>query len=91
MLIIFYSTSDNYGEGWGTHSYVQLVGFILLLTGTLIYYDVIPLQQYCGHPEDETNTETSSTAPPPVNDASPSDSKDVQLEEMQQSSEDKQL
>lgn len=38
MLIVYYSGAKSLGEGWGPFSWIQLVGFCILVTGSLIYY-----------------------------------------------------
>ena len=37
MVIVYYSTSHHYGEGWGIYSYIELVGFLGLVMGTLLF------------------------------------------------------
>jgi len=43
-LIIYYYISDNFGEVWSDWSYLQLLGFCLLLVGLFIYNQVIELR-----------------------------------------------
>ena len=41
-LSIFYSTgSTRYGTGWTSSSFIQLIGFICLILGTLVYNEVV--------------------------------------------------
>ena len=40
-LIIFYSGAEDYGEAWTVWSWMQLGGFVLLVTGTLIYNSIV--------------------------------------------------
>eukprot|EP00929_Paragymnodinium_shiwhaense_P097608 TRINITY_DN59244_c0_g1_i1.p1 TRINITY_DN59244_c0_g1~~TRINITY_DN59244_c0_g1_i1.p1 ORF type:complete len:467 (-),score=47.17 TRINITY_DN59244_c0_g1_i1:340-1674(-) len=42
-LILFYSGNEHYGEPWKPHSWLQLVGFIFLVVGTLVYNSVLRL------------------------------------------------
>ena len=44
QLFMFYGfDSKTYGVAWTRNSWLQLVGFVLLVTGTLIYNEVLPL------------------------------------------------
>jgi hypothetical protein len=36
-LIIYYAGAPEFGEGWGQYSWLQLIGFFLLLAGTATY------------------------------------------------------
>ena len=41
-LILFYASyKHQYGERWGPDSWVQLVGFLTMVAGTFIYYNVV--------------------------------------------------
>ena len=43
-LTLWYSTNGRYGEEWSdSTSPVQLVGFLMLLSGTCVYYEVVKL------------------------------------------------
>jgi hypothetical protein len=44
QLVIYYAFNHtSLGEGWGKYSWVQLIGFALLITGTLIYNAVLKI------------------------------------------------
>lgn len=43
QLGLYYGVSREYGNGWTSHSWLQLVGFGMLVLGTLIYNGVIRL------------------------------------------------
>ena len=45
MIIIYYSTDHEYGESWGTYSYIQVLGFVVLACGTLIFNHVVPIEK----------------------------------------------
>jgi hypothetical protein len=36
-LVVFYAGAPEFGEGWGKYSWLQLIGFVLLLAGTATY------------------------------------------------------
>lgn len=40
QLILYYATHGKTGEKWGKHSIMQLGGFALLVTGTIVYNNV---------------------------------------------------
>ena len=40
MVVVYYTTSHSYGEGWGVDSYIELVGFLGLVMGTLLFNGV---------------------------------------------------
>jgi hypothetical protein len=42
-LFIFYLIDESFGESWNHYSYVQVVGFLLLLLGTTIYNAVLKI------------------------------------------------
>eukprot|EP00742_Colponemidia_sp_Colp-10_P001115 GILJ01001205.1.p1 GENE.GILJ01001205.1~~GILJ01001205.1.p1 ORF type:complete len:423 (-),score=79.83 GILJ01001205.1:132-1400(-) len=42
-LFVFYYITPNFGEHWDNWSYLQLFGFVTLVTGTAIYSNVIQL------------------------------------------------
>ncbi len=42
-LFIYYLIDKNFGEEWNHYSYIQVLGFLLLLVGTMIYNAVIKL------------------------------------------------
>ncbi|ELR16647.1 uncharacterized protein ACA1_088940 [Acanthamoeba castellanii str. Neff] len=44
QLVIYYAFNHtSLGEGWGHYSYIQLIGFVLLISGTLVYNSVVKL------------------------------------------------
>jgi drug/metabolite transporter (DMT)-like permease len=43
IIIFYFSSNKEYGESWTKHSYVQLIGFFILIVGTLIYNAVIKI------------------------------------------------
>eukprot|EP00164_Ancoracysta_twista_P002055 GFYU01002707.1.p1 GENE.GFYU01002707.1~~GFYU01002707.1.p1 ORF type:complete len:403 (-),score=130.55 GFYU01002707.1:286-1494(-) len=47
-LFIYYAVSEKYGEPWGQYSWLQLIGFVMLFTGTLVYNEVlhVPMFRY---------------------------------------------
>merc|ERR1712070_500946 len=40
---LYYTGSEQYGNKWSRNSWFQLVGFILMLWGTLIYNGIVDL------------------------------------------------
>ncbi len=42
-LCLYYYINRSYGEKWNKYSYLQVIGFILLINGTLIYNQVYRL------------------------------------------------
>jgi len=42
-LLIYYCISEQYGSSWQTHSWLTLVGFAVLISGTLLYNEVLPV------------------------------------------------
>lgn len=42
-IIIFYLSKGSFGESWNAYSYVQLIGFSLLVIGTIVYNGVIKI------------------------------------------------
>ena len=40
-LFIFYFIDKSFGEAWGKYSYIQVIGFVLLLLGTVLYNAVL--------------------------------------------------
>jgi len=43
-LVLFYASyRHQYGERWGPDSWVQLVGFLTMVAGTFVYYNVVRL------------------------------------------------
>lgn len=43
MLCIYYAGGTSFGEKWGPYSWLQLVGFIILVAGSFLYYGYIKL------------------------------------------------
>merc|ERR1719183_1458213 len=41
--IVFYGISEKYGQEWQPHSYLQLIGFLFLITGNMINSKVLRL------------------------------------------------
>ena len=90
-LVLFYSTgsadgkSTQYGAGWTAKgSWIQLAGFLVLVAGSFIYYQVVrPPCLYTDHrekEEDEEAQEGDSSAydpPPPPPDDDESATRDV--------------
>lgn len=46
-LFIHYVINDHFGEIWNAWSFLELFGFAILILGTLIYNEVIPLPLPC--------------------------------------------
>jgi len=42
-LIVFYGISEKYGQKWQPHSYLQLIGFVFLITGNMVNSKVLRL------------------------------------------------
>ncbi len=42
-LILWYSTKGFVGEAWDKYSWIQVIGFVVLFLGTLIYNGVIKI------------------------------------------------
>jgi hypothetical protein len=42
-LFVYYVIDENYGEAWQKYSWIQFVGFFLLICGTLVYNSVIKI------------------------------------------------
>jgi hypothetical protein len=42
-IIVFYGISEKYGQEWQPHSYLQLIGFLFLITGNMINSKVLRL------------------------------------------------
>lgn len=42
-LFIYYLIDESFGESWNHYSYVQVLGFMLLLLGTTIYNAVLKI------------------------------------------------
>lgn len=42
-LLTFYVISENFGDRWKPHTYLQLMGFVLLFLGSLLYNAVIKI------------------------------------------------
>ena len=57
-LVIYYFIDTEFGEKWDQYSWVQVIGFLLLVLGTLTYNGVIkyPFLQY----EQPANASTKS-------------------------------
>ncbi|XP_062503729.1 solute carrier family 35 member F6-like isoform X2 [Corticium candelabrum] len=43
-LVIYYAGAESFGEGFSWWSFVQLDGFVFLLMGTLLYYEIVEVQ-----------------------------------------------
>jgi len=58
-IFIYYVISETYGEAWTKYSYVQLIGFVLLVIGTMVYNGVIrfPCLRYEEPPPPTPETE----------------------------------
>lgn len=41
QLLLFYTTAGKFGEQWQAYSWIQVIGFVLLMTGTLTYNHVL--------------------------------------------------
>ena len=56
-LTLYYTTSGHYGEQWNPiGSWIQLAGFIVLITGSVIYYKVWELDCFAeGYARDAQN------------------------------------
>ncbi|KAJ4454856.1 putative Solute carrier family 35 member F6 [Paratrimastix pyriformis] len=46
QLILYYATRGQYGEPWTPYSYLQVIGFGFLVTGTLLYNHIIRLEKF---------------------------------------------
>ena len=58
--MIYYAGAENYGQKWQKYTWVQVLGFVLLVLGTMIYNQVFKLPKFY-YPEKETpNFETSN-------------------------------
>jgi len=42
-LIVFYGISEKYGQKWLPHSYLQLIGFVFLIAGSMVNSQVLRL------------------------------------------------
>lgn len=62
-IIVYYFISKDYGSPWATHSYLQLLGFVLLIVATLIKNAIIKVPGL-RYDEDEVGPKplTTSTA-----------------------------
>jgi drug/metabolite transporter (DMT)-like permease len=49
-LFIYYFVSDQYGSSLTRHSWLQLLGFMLLVFGTLMYNEVLPMPKCLTRP-----------------------------------------
>lgn len=67
-LIIFYGGWSDYGEKWTNWSYMQLGGFLLLVTSMLLYNKVIKLTCWFKYPrkEDEVSPDPESSPSYPI-------------------------
>jgi len=46
-LIIYYTTGNtDYGETWTPYSFIELVGFFVLIWGTLAYKGILPINPF---------------------------------------------
>ena len=55
-LVLFYTTSQ-YGEKWNPESsYIQLIGFAVMIVGTFIYYKVVRLP-FCQYEEEDEGSQ----------------------------------
>jgi len=45
QLFMYYCVSNEYGQAWTSNSFMQLIGFALLIWGTLIYNGIVKLPQ----------------------------------------------
>lgn len=43
QLILFYASNGSWGEPWNPYSYLQLIGFAMMVVGTLFYNQIIRL------------------------------------------------
>lgn len=41
-LALYYFVSHDYGAGWGDHTWLTLIGFMVLVAGTVLYNDLAP-------------------------------------------------
>lgn len=57
-LLLYYGVSDQYGSGITPHTWLQLIGFFVLILGTVVYNDlapsIIPNCLRAGPPEEES-------------------------------------
>lgn len=42
-LFVYYVISENYGAPWGQHSYLELMGFICVICGTVMYHGILKI------------------------------------------------
>mmetsp|Transcript_83655 Transcript_83655/g.174978 ORF Transcript_83655/g.174978 Transcript_83655/m.174978 type:complete len:414 (-) Transcript_83655:322-1563(-) len=59
-LIIFYGFSETYGSPWKPHSWLTAVGFLVLIFGTLMYNEVLPMPKCLQLPEEVAPGDTDS-------------------------------
>lgn len=69
QLFVYYFVSKEYGQPWNQYSWVQLIGFLLLVLGTFIYNGVIslPMQDYRRRRGSSPQRVLQSTWSPTVN------------------------
>jgi len=54
-LFIYYFISKEYGSAWEEHSWITMLGFGILIFGTLMYNDVLPIPDCLRLPEGAEN------------------------------------
>jgi len=52
-LVMFYYVSEELGDGWKTYTWLTMIGFVVLVCGTLLYNDVLPAPACLRHQEDK--------------------------------------
>jgi len=66
-LCLYYGVSSRYGNPWTSYSPLQLVGFILLFVGTLIYNDLLKIPGMSKAPSEMPRRALEATWSPTVN------------------------
>lgn len=61
-IIVFYTISEDFGTGWKAHTYLQLVGFALLVLGNLLKNAIIKLPGFNYNEEQAAVTDQRLTA-----------------------------
>eukprot|EP00401_Gymnodinium_catenatum_P039886 CAMPEP_0117566312 /NCGR_PEP_ID=MMETSP0784-20121206/57028_1 /TAXON_ID=39447 /ORGANISM="" /LENGTH=431 /DNA_ID=CAMNT_0005364151 /DNA_START=70 /DNA_END=1365 /DNA_ORIENTATION=- len=59
-IVLYYFVSPQYGAAWKAHTWLTVVGFMVLVVGTLLYNEVLPPPECLQRPLD---TPTDSTLP----------------------------
>jgi len=67
-LLFYYEIDETYGENWNDHSFVQLIGFIIVLIGSYLYMRVPKLHNQqivlSIHPSASTTTTSNEFGHP---------------------------